>query len=287
MKRVTRNRLTTRSTQRLVRRALRRWDTDQGWRAIVELQRRGSPKTLALATAMSRRASWRQRSLGLYVASQLRQRGAAFSPAYALEATQALLLAGLHDARDEVVRAAVSGLGHRPHPAALDDLVRLSSHRNSLFRFSVAVALGSYQEHAATEALLRLMRDPDSDVRDWATFGVGTMQTADSPEIRAALWVNLKDKDAEVRGEALVGLAERRDERVVEYLQMHLGPDCRVYELDAARMLGDVRLLTSLQTIAGALDENEKSGYWFESLSDAIAACSGPNLSPPNHESVA
>lgn len=286
MKRVARNRAATRSTQRLIRIALRHWDADEGWRAIVALQMRGSPKTLALATALSRRPSWRQRSLGMYMASQLRRGGNLSSSAYALEETQALLLNGLQDSHSEVVRAAVSGLGHRPHPDAVGDLVRLSSHPDDRVRWEVAVALGSYTVPSAITTLLRLMTDSDSAVRDWATFGVGTMQASDSPEIRAALWANLDDQDEEVRGEALIGLAARRDDRVVECLRMNLVPECRVYELDAAQMLGDPRILGALQAIFGVLEESEKRGYWFECLRDAIAACGGQSASSPSKSSL-
>lgn len=134
-----------------------------------------------------------------------------------MDETQALLLAGLHDTHDEVVRAAVSGLGHRPHPAALAELVRLSTHRDALLRWDVAVALGRYPEPSAIEALFRLANDADDLVRNWATFGLGSMQDADTAEIRELLWKNLQDRDAEVRSEALAGLVKRGDPRAIEY----------------------------------------------------------------------
>ena len=204
----------TRTARQLIRIALRDWGSDRHWRAIVELQMRGSPETLGLARWLSGSPSWRRRGLGLYIASQLRQRkrGVEFgSIEYGLDETQALLLAGLHDTHAEVVRAAVSGLGHRPHPAALVELVRLSTHRNELLRWDVAVSLGRYPEPAAIEALLRLASDSDDLVRNWATFGLGSMQEADTPEIRKLLWKNLQDRDAEVRGAALAGLTRRGD----------------------------------------------------------------------------
>ena len=280
MKNPARNLNRTRTPQQLIRIALRGWGSDRHWPAIVELQMRGSPQTLALARSLSGSASWRRRSLGLYIASQLRQRkrdGDFGSIEYAMDETQALLLAGLHDAHDEVVRAAVSGLGHRPHAAALVELLRLSTHRDALLRWDVAVALGRYPEPAAIEALLRLASDSDDLVRNWATFGLGSMQDADTPEIRELLWKNLQDSDAEVRGEvrgeALVGLAERGDARAIGYLAEHLDADCRVYELDAAEKLASPLLLDALQKIAGSLNESEASGYWLDRLKAAIAAC--------------
>lgn len=273
MKRTSRNPSKKKSLQRLVRTALRCWDTDKGWCAIAELQMRGSPRTLASAKRLARSASWRRRSLGLYIASQLTQRKGASSSEYAVEETHKLLLDGLHDQHLDVVRAAVSGLGHRPHPSALADLVRWSAHPHTSLRWNVAVTLGRYEDPIAIEALLKLAVDPDDAVRDWATFGLGSLQSADTPEIRAALWRNLDDQDADVRGEALVGLAVRHDERAVDHLVEHLGPQCLVYDLDAAQALAVPRLLSPLQAIAGALKDEDKEGYWFGRLQAAIEAC--------------
>jgi len=235
-----------RTPQQLVRIALRAWGSDRSWNAIAALHMRGSPETLALAQRLSRSSSWRRRALGLHIASQLRQRrqGAeSGSVEYALEATQRLLLAHLHDPHDEVVGAAVSGLGHRPHPEALGELVRLASHPSSDLRWSVAVALGRYPEPLAIDALLHLARDGDDDVRDWATFGLGSMQDADTLEVRELLWMNLSDADPDVRGEAVIGLAARNDPRAVEYLLTHLDDECGMLDLNAAARFASQRLL--------------------------------------------
>jgi len=261
------------SLQGLVRIALRHWDSDRGWRAIHALQSRGSPQTLALASRLTTSPAWRRRCLGLHMASQLR-RGRGLSGAeYAWEDTQQLFLAALADSHAQVLRAAVSGLGHRPHPDALPRLLELAAHRDARLRWHVAVALGTYKEALAAEALVELMKDPDTAVRDWATFGLGSLHDADSPAIRTALWQGLEDCDADVRGEALIGLAERRDPGLVDYLLKHLGSDSRVYELDAAAMLADPRLLAPLQAIEDRLQAAERKGYWFTCLQAAIGAC--------------
>lgn len=280
MRRLTRNPSKKRQAPRLVRMALRRWETNACWEAIAELQARGSPQTLASAQKLARSPNWRRRALGAYIASQLRQ-GRASPAEYALEETHRLLLAALEDPHVEVVRAAVSGLGHRPNPAAVPELVRLASHRHHGLRWNVAVALGRYPQPLAVEALLRLMSDPDDDVRDWATFGMGSLQEVDTPEIRAALQRNLSDRDADVRGEALVGLARRRDGRVVEHLLEQLGPECRVYELDAAESMADPRLLGSLealQALVRTFPSDDKDGYWSHRLAAAIDACRDGSL---------
>lgn len=276
MKKTAKNSAKTRTQRQLIRMALRGWGSEKHWRAIVELQMRGSPQMLEFVQRLSGNASWRRRALGLYVASQLRKRvrSAEFgSTEYGMGATQALLLAGLHDPHDEVICAAASGLSHRPHPAALPELVRLSAHRNESVRWNVAVALGRYPEPASIEALCRLAVDADDDVRNWATFGLGTAHEEDTPEIRDLLWKNLQDRDAEVRGEALVGLAARGDARAIDYLVEHLDADCRVYELEAAEKLASPLLLEALQAIARDWGSPKLDSYWSGRLQAAIAAC--------------
>ncbi|MES2949571.1 MAG: HEAT repeat domain-containing protein [Pseudomonadota bacterium] len=265
--------------QKLVRTALRFWESDKAWNAITTLQMRGSPETLALACTLARSQSCRKRSLGLYIASQLRKRfveHGSGSVEYALNETQALLLAGLHDEHDEVVRAAISGFGHRPHPEALPELVRLSNHQRASIRWGVSIALGRYSEPMAIDALMRLARDADNAVRDWATFGLGTLQDADSPEILEVLWSNLEDKDSDVRSEALVGLAKRDDPRTVDYLRNHLNDDCQVYELEAAEKMASPSLLEPLLKLAAMAANSKVDSYWLGCLNTAIAACSAP-----------
>ena len=265
------------SHKSLVGIALQELDSDQSWDAIFELRMRGTPDTLTLVQRLAGSRNWRKRKLSMSIAAQLRQRkkGAPRdSVEYALEQTHAILLAGLSDTHPEVVAAAVAGFGHRPHPAALPDLVRLSNHANEKIRFDVAFALGSYSEPEAIAALLQLASDESDDVRDWATFGLGSLQAADGPEIRRVLWQNVFDRDNDVRGEALVGLANRKDERVIALLLERLRPDCQVYELEASEQLANKQLLPRLEALRVSVDPiKESNAYWHGRLLDALAAC--------------
>lgn len=275
MKRFARNRLRSLSTDRLLRHALRHWHADDGWRAVQELQLRGSPTLLATITAMSTSPRSRRRAVGLSIAGQLMHHPGGECAMYAEEATQQLLLNGLSDPHHDVVRAAVSGLGHRPHAASVQALLRLSMSGDSQMRWQVAVALGSYEESEAIDGLIRLSSDPSNEVRDWATFGLGTLRDDDTPEIRAALRRNLSDSDQDVRGEALVGLARRGDDGIVETLITLLTPECHVYELDAAEALADARLVAPLQALSKAAGTSSGNAYWQARLDEALEACSG------------
>jgi len=274
MKRTARPRWKSQAVDRLLRHALRHWHADAGWRAIEALQRRGSPALLARVVALCASPSARRRAVGVSIAAQLSHRAQGVLTLLAEEETQRLLLRGLADPHHDVVRAAVGGLGLRPHGASVEALLRLASHPDARMRWQVAVALGAYEEPETIEGLIRLSADPSDEVRDWATFGLGTLRMEDTPAIRAALRRNLHDADPDVRGEALVGLARRRDEGIVDLLIERLTPDCHVYELDAAEALGEPCLAARLRLIEEASRESAANSYWFSRLRAAIEACS-------------
>ena len=82
-------------------------------------------------------------------------------------------------------------------------------------RYAVTRSLGGCPEESAIRALIELSRDQDFEVRNWATFGLGSLTEADSKEIRQALADRLSESNEEIRGEALVGLVERHDQRAI------------------------------------------------------------------------
>jgi len=82
------------------------------------------------------------------------------------------------------------------------------------------------------------MRDDDKDVRDWATFGLGVLGSGDSDDNREALSWAMGDSDRDVSEEALVGLAKRKDRRILPQLLSALAePEVGVRVIEAAYLL--------------------------------------------------
>ena len=57
------------------------------------------------------------------------------------------------------------------------------------------------------KALIELSNDTQGDIRDWATFGIGTQTDLDNKQIRAALSARLNDRHRDARW---VAAAERK-----------------------------------------------------------------------------
>ncbi|MGL5446928.1 MAG: HEAT repeat domain-containing protein [Rhabdaerophilum sp.] len=120
---------------------------------------------------------------------------------------------------------ALSAAGH--HQAGdLRKFDRFRRHPDAEIRFQVALALGGRKESEAESMLLELMEDPDSEVRDWATFGIGSYvrrENRDNPAIRQALLARLDDTDASTRAEALCGLDGLNHEDMESLIVLELG----------------------------------------------------------------
>jgi HEAT repeats len=202
------------------------YEDDAPWEAVHELRRIGSQKVFDLAKEWCGSTDPLHRARGLDVLAQL-GRTAEHPQNSFLEESEAVVKALISRENDALpLASAIDVLGHLDKPSNVPLIARFHTHPDQNVRFSVACALGSFSdEPLSATTLLRLMRDQDKDVRDWATFGLGVLGNQDSPEIRDALIHALRDTDEDVREEALVGLAKRHDLEALPHLLRLLQQD--------------------------------------------------------------
>ena len=152
---------------------------------------------------------------------------------------------------------------------AAASIAALAAHSDETVRHRVVHALLCNEDPIAVDTLIRLSRDPCSDVRDWATFGLGDQLGRDTPAIRDALAARLGDEDADTHSEAYLGLALRRDPRALPVVKAELGSDdVSNLAVQAAREFGAPELLPLLEDLRP---------WWtvdVELLEEAIASCS-------------
>jgi HEAT repeat protein len=237
-------------------------DAEGYWCCVAELHRRTDPAVFEACALWATSAEPRSRKASADVLAQL-----GFPEKHPFAGpSQAILERLLGDADIGTVKAALMALGHLG-VGELSAIVRHAAHASEEVRRAVVHALLSRDEPSARETLIELSRDADTEVRNWATFGLGSMSEGDSPEIRAALVARLTDADEETRGEALVGLAERKDPRVIpaiagELAQEGVGP----LAIEAARKMPHPSLLPGLEALLKA-DPDDPD------IVAAIAAC--------------
>jgi hypothetical protein len=233
------------SEDELFARALMTPDDDMS-ESIEEMRERGSRSIADRAMLLVQSADRAERFVGIGVLNN-------FGPKQNfpfLEDFAAVLIGKLDTDDEEQLDRVINCVAKTRSPIALAPLLRLATHPSAVVRLGVAQGLPSLagdgplsEGDPLVSALLSLMSDDAEEVRDWATFGVGSMLTIDGPSIRAALCVALRDPGGDVRAEALTGLVRRRDQcGFDEVVRALTGESVGRLDVQAAALLGDERL---------------------------------------------
>jgi HEAT repeat protein len=118
------------------------------------------------------------------------------------EQTLPILLAEIDQAVEpRLLQVAITATAHLGDGRALAPVLRHAGHRDALVRRAVALTLPTLGDPAApapaaVAALIELSGDVDTEVRDWAVFGLGELLEIDTPALRAALTARLADLPA-------------------------------------------------------------------------------------------
>ena len=113
-------------------------------------------------------------------------------------------------------------LAHLRNDRSISALIGIRRHTDPDVRHAVAFGMGSGSGDEVRQTLIQLMEDQVDEVRNWATFGLGSLSDADGPEVREALRKRLDDSFEAVRDEAIWGLARRKDPSALQSLLKRL-----------------------------------------------------------------
>jgi len=248
--------------------ALTSEDEAQAWSAIAQLHRLTTEAVFTEAVRLCHGHEARQRRVGVDVLAQLGLQEQTFH-----EPVMQVLLAKLEIEESPEVLASIGvALGHRGDARAIEPLLALQQHPDPDVRAGVVFGMLGHTDPRAVDCLIALSADSEVRVRDWATFGLGVQIDTDTSEIRAALRARLHDLDGDTVGEAMVGLARRKDAQVIAPLLQHLqAGNVGSLPLAAAAALADPVLLPALQQIQAQWSENQEWPYQL--LEEAIVAC--------------
>jgi len=248
------------STKQLILKAYHEEDDDTYMEYIHVLRLRGNDEVFQLTKRLiySKESVYRE-----IAASTLSQFG--YKTKLHKGESVYLLSRLLHDNNEDVICNAIYGFGHRKCTRYADKLASFVTSKSLQIKEALSFALGGYENQKCIDALIILMRDENYDVRNWSTFSLAQINETNTPSIRDALFKNLNDEETEVRGEALLGLALRKDERVkdaiIEDLQKSFYGS---WIFDAIEEMPDSRYIPYFKNYVQTLEEEDKKAFNYD-----------------------
>lgn len=216
------------------------------WGTIQLLQKRDPQEVWALVAPL---ATHDVPALRALVPDVLRFLGGSARPRHAdtIELLRDMLRA---EQPPEVLGSIATAFVDLSDEAAVELLVPFVTHPDVVVRSAVVHGLLPVARLAVPQ-LVALSSDPAAQVRDWATFGLGSQTDLDSPELREALAARLEDEDEDTRAEATLGLSLRKDRRALALVRRALESESvDTLNVEAAEALADETLYELLQEVA-------------------------------------
>ncbi|WP_298517427.1 HEAT repeat domain-containing protein [uncultured Kordia sp.] len=256
------------STEKIIARVLSNKNQKNYWNYITELRRRVNEEVYNHAYNLTKSSIDKEKILGIYILAQL-----GFNPRFQQKKTVKRYFAMLQKEQSPKVLAALfSSIAHNNTDLNEVQIAKLASFTNHSYadvRFELALALSCIEQQTAIHSLIQLAKDKHHDVRNWATFGLGSQIETDTTEIRNTLWHNIEDTDQDVRFEAMVGLAKRKDQRIVAILKTKLETlDEDSYDvLEAIEALQDT---TFIPLLTAKINSKNVNKHWLECAKETI-----------------
>lgn len=187
------------------------------WENVSELRKRPNKAVYNQAFKLANSEVDKEKIIGIYVLAQL-----GFNPRFQQNKTVDLYFKLLEKEKSaKVISAILSSISHNNENLNENQILKLVEYKTHKFadvRFELTLAISCLDNNTAIETLIELSNDKDFDIRNWATFGLGTQLENDTEEIRNALWNRINDSDFETKSEAIVGLANRMDKKIKEVI---------------------------------------------------------------------
>jgi HEAT repeat protein len=231
------------------------YDDEEAWDAVRFLRLRGTEEIFQLAVQYTRSSVPLERARGLDVLAQLGARERDEDRPHTDERV-AIAIENLQHPDPLVVQSAAWALAHLGGDSAVSSLIPMRTNSDPDTRWAVANGLNGSERQDAIATLIELMDDSDDNVRDWATFALGTQCDVDLPEIREALRKRLGDPYKNARDEAVWGLAQHKDPHGIQLLIDRLSAHEWMAgdEMAAAKAL-DMQLDTQTEELVAGLQK--------------------------------
>ena len=242
------------------------------WENISELRRRPNEEVFDKAYELAKSTIDKQKIIGLDVLQQL-----GFDPRYNKEQTVALHFELLEKTQpDQVLISILHGIGHNNEGLSdqqVSKLIEFHQVKNLNVKHALIAALSGIENTKAINVLIEFTQDETSSIRNWATFGLGSLIESDNIAIRNALWNRVNDTDFDTKSEAIVGLANRKDKRIKDIIISELEEgNYGTLLFEAILTLNDPIFLPPLQNCLeiAKKDKDDIKNGWVSAIEETI-----------------
>ncbi|MBL4706681.1 MAG: hypothetical protein JKY54_19280 [Flavobacteriales bacterium] len=242
------------------------------WDNISELRRRPDQSVFKKAHDLAKSNIDSHKIIGLDVLQQL-----GFAPRFNKNQTVQLHFELLAEPQsNKVFRSIFYGIGHNNDDLSKNQVSKLTEFKTLKdldVKHALISAISGIENSNAINLLIEFTEHQTSSIRNWATFGIGTLIELDNREIRDALWKRVDDADFETKSEAIVGLANRKDMKVKEIIISELkNGNYGTLLFGAILTLDDKDFLPLLNEILknAKISENNFTNGWVLALEGTI-----------------
>ncbi len=241
------NKLTNYTTEKIFQRLLNNKSRKNYWQYVSELRKRKTDEIFDISCSLIRSNKTKERVIGADILSQF-----GFPRRYKKEIIKLFFNLLQFETEIEVLFSILYGISHNNENLTKKQVKFLSTfknHKSVKVRFSLVSSLSTIENDLAIKTLIELSNDKDSDIRNWSTFGIGSLIDIDNINIRNALWNRVLDKDETTKFEAISGLALRKDNRIKEVLITELKniDNNGGLILESIEQLGDKSFISNLE----------------------------------------
>ncbi len=245
------------------------------WNNISELQQRANENVFNQAYEFAKSHIDKKKIIGINVLAQL-----GFDPRFRQRETIKLYFELLREKQsNDVLFSLLFGVSHNNEKLTnkqILQLIKFKGSKNNNVRYSLVSAISGVDNPKTIETLIELSEDNFSSIRNWATFGIGTLSEQNNDRIVKALWNRTKDKHQETKLEAIVGLANRNQvaikEQIIEELK---NGEYGTLLFEAIETLKDKDFIPYLKNnLKSAKNDNGIKKEWIADLKQCLSKLS-------------
>ncbi len=164
--------ISTFTDEEILSRLLKNKSKTNYWNYIRELRKRKSTTTYQKATELTNSENNVEKVIGINILAQFgyprKHKNRNLNTYFKLLKTENSI---------KTVSSILYGIGHNNEnlsESQIDLICQFQSNKSATIRYSLTSALSGVENDNAIKTLIKLTKDKDSDIRDWATFGIGS-----------------------------------------------------------------------------------------------------------------